>query len=429
VYNYNDRYLLTANFRRDGSSKFGPNNRWGNFPSIALGWRASNEKFLKQLKWLDNLKLRLSYGYTGNQENLPPNSYQILYAPAGPYLFNGQVFQSYAVNQENNPDLKWEVRKAFNIGVDFSLLENRINGSIDAFNDKTSDMLFLYDIPQPPFLTNKVYANAASAVNKGVEINLGAVVIKTNNFQWEMQTNFATLRNHITNLLGQFKGFDLSITGRHYGYVFGGAFGSTYATELKVGYPAGVFWIPEHARIDAGGHELFNNYDSTGKITGTSTTYTDKDRVYIDPTPRFTWGFTNTFAYGNFDLSFFLRGVQGQKIFANSILFRENINNLPGSNVTEKALTNGFKDLNNPSTYWLRDGTFTRLENITLGYNFKNLRGVSGLRIYITAINLFVITSYEGIDPEISTDGSQRYIDASYYPKTRGFTFGVNAGF
>ena len=189
VYNYDDRYILTANFRKDGSSKFGPNHRWGNFPSVALAWRVSNENFMKEVKWLDNLKLRVSYGYTGNQENLPANSYQLLYGPVGPYLYNGQFFQSYAVTQENNPDLKWEVRKSFNVGIDFSVFEDRINGTIDVFNDNTNDMLFLYDIPQPPFLTNKVYANAASAVNKGIEISLGAAVVKNKNFTWQVQPN------------------------------------------------------------------------------------------------------------------------------------------------------------------------------------------------------------------------------------------------
>jgi TonB-linked SusC/RagA family outer membrane protein len=429
VYNFDDRYIFTANFRRDGSSKFGPNHRWGHFPSVALGWRVSNEKFLKEIKWLDNLKLRVSYGLTGNQENLPANSYQVLYGPVGPYLYNGQFLQSYAVKQENNPDLKWEVRKSFNIGIDFSIFDDRINGTIDVFNDNTNDMLFLYDIPQPPFLTNKVYANAASAKNKGVEITLGASIVRNKNFTWETRVNMGTLRNYVTNLLSQFKGTALFLNNPGYGLAYGGGFGSAYVTQLKVGYPAGVFWIPEHAGLDASGHELYNNYDANGKLIGTSTNYTNQDRIFVDPTPDFTWGLTNNFTYINFDLGFFLRGVQGQKIFANSILRLESTSYLPGSNITEKALSNGFADLPQPSTYWLRDGSFARLENITLGYNIKNIKGITNLRCYLAATNLFVITSYDGVDPEINTDGPQRYIDQNYYPKTRGFTFGVNVSF
>jgi iron complex outermembrane receptor protein len=366
---------------------------------------------------------------TGNQENLPPNTYQQLYGPAGPYLYNGQFYQGYAVTQEYNPDLKWEVRKSFNIGMDFSLLRERITGTIDIFNDHTDDMLFLYDIPQPPFLTNKVYANAASAVNKGVEITLGSSIMNNKNITWKIQANISTLENHITKLLGQFKGTDLKLSNPAYGYAIGGGFGGTPVTRLKEGFPIGVFWIPQHAGLDADGHELYNNYTTDGKFTGTSTSFADKDRVYIDPTPHFTWGFTNNFSFKSFDLNFFLRGVQGQKLFANSLLNLESIQYLPGMNVLPKALTNGLSDLPQASTYWLRDGSFARLENITLGYSCKNLKGINNLRIYLTATNLFILTSYEGLDPEISTESAQRYIDVNNYPKTKGFTFGVTAGF
>ena len=426
VYNFDDRYILTANFRRDGSSKFGPNHRWGNFPSVAAAWRVSNEKFLNRIKWLDNLKMRFSYGFTGNQENLPPNSYQLLYGPAGPYLYNGQFAQSYAVSQENNPDLRWEVRKSFNIGVDFSAFNDRLQTTFDVFNDKTSDMLFRYDLPQPPFLTNQVYANAANAINSGVEVSCGIVVLRKNNFTWDIHGNVATLKNKITNLSGQFRGVDLKITSRHYGYAYGPGLSGAYVTELHVGYPAGVFWVPQHAGFDIAGHELYNNYDAEHKLVGISTSYSDLDRVYIDPTPRYTWGLTNEFNYKNFDVSFLLRGVQGEKIFANSLMNLESVVYLPSSNITKTGLHNGFTDQPQPSDYWIRNGSSARLENITLSYNFKNLRGVNNLRLYLTATNLFVITSYDGIDPEIKVEGSQRYIDSNYYPKTTGFVLGVS---
>lgn len=429
IYNYNDRYILTANFRRDGSSKFGPNKRWGNFPSVAVGWNAGNEKFIKNIKWLDNLKLRISYGLTGNQENLPPNNYQQLYGPAGSYLYNGQFYQSYAVTQENNPDLKWEVRKSFNIGIDFSLLQNSIDGTIDFFSDHTNDMLFLYNIPQPPFLTTKVYANAASAINRGVEISINSTIAKNKNFTWKIQVNAATLKNHITKLLGQFKGVDLSLNDPSYGYAVGGGFGQTAVTKLAIGHPAGVFWLPQHAGIDADGHELYKNYDAKGIFIGTSTSFTNQDKVFIDPTPKFTWGLTNNFSFRNFNLSFLLRGVQGQKIFANTLLGLESIKYLPGYNVDGKALTNGFADLPQASSYWLKNGSYARLENISVGYDFKNITGISNIRFYLAATNLFIITNYKGVDPEVRTEGNERYIDFLYYPKSRGFTLGVNVAF
>jgi TonB-dependent starch-binding outer membrane protein SusC len=429
VYTYDNRYILTASFRRDGSSKFGPNNAWGNFPSIAVAWRASNEKFMAGIDWLNNLKFRVSYGYTGNQENLPPYKYQQIYSAGGAYLYNNQILQSYAVNQEYNPDLKWEVRKSFNVGMDFSILNDRVFGSLDVFNDRTSGMLYLYNIPQPPFLASQVYANAADAINKGVELTLGAVIIKKNQFSWDVQGNIATLENRITNLLGQFKGTELSITNPGFGAAAGGALGFSYITQLAVGHPAGVFWIPQHAGFDAAGNELFNNYNANGKLVGTSTSYGDSDRVYIDPTPRYTWGFTTNFYYGNFDFSFFLRGVEGQKIFENALMNLGDLKIFPESNVAKEALSNGFKELAEPSTFWLRDASYIRMQNITLGYNFKNIKGFNKLRVYVVATNVFTITHYDGVDPEASSDGQQRYIEQGYYPKTRGFTFGINAGF
>jgi TonB-dependent starch-binding outer membrane protein SusC len=428
VYSYDNRYILTASFRRDGSSKFGPENAWGNFPSLAVAWRASNEEFLKPVQWISNLKFRVSYGYTGNSENLPPNQYQLLYSP-GRYLNNNTIFTSYSASQEYNPDLKWEVRKSFDIGMDFVVLKDRISGTIDVFNDKTSDMLYLYDLPQPPFQNSQVYANAASAVNKGIEISLNVFIVRNKKFSWNIQGNLSTVKNYITQLLGQFQGAELNLTSTGFGSAIGGSFNQTYVTQLALGHPAGVFWIPQHVGFDMHGNELFNKYNSQGKLTGVSTTFTDTDRVYIDPTAKYTWGFTSNFNLGNFNLSFLLRCVEGQKIFANSLLNLGSTYTLPGSNVVKEALTDGFSQLPQASTFWLRDGSFIRCENLTLAYNFKNLKGISRLRLYVVATNLFIITKYAGVDPEVSTDGNQRYIDALYYPKSRGFTFGVNLGF
>jgi iron complex outermembrane receptor protein len=215
----------------------------------------------------------------------------------------------------------------------------------------------------------------------------------------------------------------------NYGSAFGGGFGGTTVTRLSIGYPAGVFWLPQHAGIDADGHELYNNYDASGKLIGTSTQFTDQDKVFIDPTPKFTWGISNKFNFLNFDLNFLLRGVQGQKIFANSILELESIQYLPGLNVVKKALTNGLADLPQASTYWLQNGSYARLENLTLGYTLKKLKGISTLRLYLTATNLFVLTKYEGVDPEVRTEGKERYIDFLYYPKSRGFLAGVTVIF
>lgn len=425
VYDYRDRYFLTANFRRDGSSKFGANNRWGNFPSASVAWRVSNETFMQGIDWLD-LKLRMSYGLTGNQENLEPYSYKTLYSPSGNYLLNGNVGTSFGVTQEGNPDLKWEVRKSFNVGMDFSLWHDRINGMVDFFRDNTSDMLYLYNIPQPPFITNQVYANAADATNKGMEITLSADIIRQTNFSWRTQVMIASVRNRITNLASTFRGYDLAISNANYGYALGGSFQAAYVTQLVEGYPAGVFWLPEHAGLDKDGRELFVARDNMGQAIGLSTTFADKDRIFVDPTPDFEWSFTNNFAYKNFYVSIYFRGVQGGKIFANSILSLESTAYLPGRNVTEQSLHGGFTNKPDISTYWLQDASFVRLENVTFGYDLKNLRILSKLYVYVTGRNLFVLTNYKGLDPEVDVEGTQRYIDQSYYPRTRSITFGLD---
>ncbi|GAC1426487.1 MAG: TonB-dependent receptor [Flavisolibacter sp.] len=435
VYNFNDRYLVTLNYRRDGSSRFGGNNKYGVFPSAAVAWRLNNENFMRGVSWVNDLKLRVSYGLTGNQDNIGPYQSRLLFSPAGSYLdysnlSNPLALQSYNIGQLANPDLKWEVRKSFNVGLDFTLFKNKLSGGIDVFNDVTNDLLFQYDLPQPPFLKNTVIANAANATNKGIEITLNGNILSKSNFRWDVRANVGTIRNKITNLSGKFQGVDLNITSRHYGYAQGRGLSDAYITQLVVGQTAGVFWLPEFAGLDKDGKETYNHYVD-GKLSGTTGKYSDDDRRYIDPTPKFAWGLTNSFSFSNFDLSFFLRGVQGQKIFANTLLNLETITRLPGNNVTVKALTNGFKEQPQPSSYWLRDASYLRMENLTLGYNF--MKGFSsvieGMRIYVAANNLFVITKYPGIDPEIKVEGNQRYIDKNYYPKTRTLSVGLNVNF
>lgn len=430
VYSYDDRFSATVNFRRDGSSKFGANNRWGNFPSVGVAWTVSNERFFEGVSAVNLLKFRVNYGTTGNQENLSPYPIQFLYGTGGLYYYNGQYYQSYSPSQLDNEDLKWEVRKSLNIGVDFTLF-NRLNGTIDVFNDKTEDLLFRYDLPMPPFLYGNVVANAASATNKGVEVTLDGRVVNNKSFSWNSRLNVGFLKNKVTNLSGNFKGAELNINNRHYGYADGRGLSNAYITELAVGHPAGVFWIHEFAGLDDAGKQLYNDYDAAGKLVGTTTTPVDEDRKFIDPQAKFTWGFTNDFTYGNFDLSIFFRGVHGQKIFANTLLNLETTTRLPGNNVTKGALTNGIVEQPQPSTYWLRDASYARLENLTLGYNVKagRIKSIEYLRFYVAANNLLVITPYDGIDPEIKIEGDRRFIDRNFYPKTRSFTVGVNVNF
>jgi iron complex outermembrane receptor protein len=193
--------------------------------SIFRTWlRVNNEQFLKEAAWLDNLKLRMSYGFTGNQENLLPYPYQLLYGPVGPYLYNGQFQQAYGIVQQPNPDLKWEQRNSLDFGLDFAIWKDRLSGTIDVYHDKTSNIIYSYDLPQPPFLYNTVNANAADAVNEGVEITVNAGIIRNQNFRWDISMNLTTLKNYVTNLSGAFQdtAISLSATEQHYGYASSG---------------------------------------------------------------------------------------------------------------------------------------------------------------------------------------------------------------
>jgi iron complex outermembrane receptor protein len=305
-----------------------------------------------------------------------------------------------------------------------SILSDRINATVDIFSDKTSDILFLYGLPQPPFLTNSVYANAANATNKGVEAMVGSRIISNANFEWSALANFTVVRNKITNLSRKFRGADPTVS-HDYGSAIGRGLSGAFVTQLQVGYPAGVFFVPQHVGFDEQGHELYNSYDDNGKLIGTSTSYSNKDKIFIDPTARFTWAFTNSFSYKDLDLDFMLRGVQGQKVFANSLLNLGSKVYLPSLNVSTDALTNGFTEQPQPTDYWIENGSFARLEHVTIGYTFRKLSRIQSLKIYAVATNLFVITSYKGSDPEIRVEGSQRYIDVDFYPKMR--TIGVGA--
>jgi iron complex outermembrane receptor protein len=236
------------------------------------------------------------------------------------------------------------------------------------------------------------------------------------------------VRNRITNLVGQFKGYNLTATNNNYGEAMGGSFQSAYITELKPGYPAGVFNLPRHGGFDAQGNELFIIRTEDGKDT-TSTSFSEDDKIYIDPTPAFEWSITNTFTYRNFDLSIYVRGVQGGKVFANSLLNLESTAYLPGVNVSTEAFNNGFVNKPNISTYWLQDASFARLENVALGYTLNRLKGLRRLRVYVVGKNLLLLTKYRGLDPEVNVEGTQRYIDQSYYPKSRSITVGLDISF
>ena len=434
-YNYNNKYYFTASIRRDGSSKFGENNSWGNFPSFDVAWRIKQENFMKNISWITDLKLRAGYGVTGNSDAISPYGTLLLYGAAGRYYdaLNHLYPQSYSPLQNANPDLKWEERHGKNIGLDFSFLDDRISGTIDVFRDKTENLLFDYTVPTPPFFINTILANVGTLSNKGEEFSISADIINGKKFSWSVDGQLTFIRTKIDQLSGTYSGYDVSTDDIEAGGASGRGLDDYPITYLKVGYTPYVFYLSHFAGVDSNGHTQLS--DASGKAV--SANNPDVVKYYIDPSPKFEYGFSSTFSYANWSLDFFLRGVSGQKIFNNTLLNVESINRLPGNNVTRETLTSGIKDNRViVSDRALENASYIRLDNISLTYTFSHVKNIQTLKVYVTANNLFVITKYRGLDPEIQTADSDEnsYIDVSfgsngYYPKTRSFSFGVNVSF
>jgi iron complex outermembrane receptor protein len=458
AYNWDQKYFVTASMRADGSSKFGPSNAWGYFPSASVAWRLSNESFMKNISWLNELKINAGWGKTGDQENIGAYSTLQLYGQGKPYFdaAKNQWLTSYGPTQNSNPNLQWEERVGRNIGFDFGVLNNRLTGTFNYFNDDSKKLLYDYTIPfpSPGAVVNTLLANVGTMNNRGVEFNLNFLVINNADFSWTAGGQISSVKTKITSLSGSFGNgisvYQLSTDQVSRGSAQGRGLSGAPITYLKVGYTPYVFWMPHYVGLDKDGNELY-------KVEGKDPT-TDvlkASNYYTDPAPKFNYGFTSAFSYKNFGLSFFLRGVSGGKIFNNSRMVLDNINRFGGNNATLEALTNGITNANQASDHWLESASYLRMENLNLSYTVKTVKLFQSLQFYVAANNLFVITKYRGLDPEVYvTDGPGNvmfdnlgqanvsnsflpggsvgaYIDASYsgsgfYPKTRSYTLGVN---
>ena len=423
--NYNDMAFLSASLRREGSTQFGENNKWGMFPAVSAGLDISK---LTDIAHVNSLKLRGSYGITGA---LPPSSYlsQFLYGPTGnSFLYNGGYIPSYAPTQNSNPDLKWEKKAEFDVGLDFILLNNRLTGSFDYYKRTTSDLLFNATVPVPPNPTNRKWMNIGELENKGVELVLGYDVFKNKSFNWNTSINFSTFDIKLTKL-------NKDLAGTVIGASNLGSPGqeSTLITRAVEGEKIGIIWGPVYKGVNAYGHFLFD--DGTGK-TDTIGNYKTKIGNGL---PKFELGWTNTFRYKNFDFNFFLRGSFGHDIVNTYRAFFENSTptNIASYNVvTTKFFNPALKSQPTFSSLYVEKGSFVKLDNATLGYdfNFKSDGVIKGLRAFINGQNLFVITDYTGIDPEVRYSYGGNIlapgVDArDTWVRTRSFTLGVNLKF
>jgi TonB-dependent starch-binding outer membrane protein SusC len=416
-YSFLNRYLLTATLRRDGSSVFGPNNKWGSFPSASFAWRIGNEPFLAGQKIFDDLKLRVGYGVTGNQQGLSPQRSLELVGGSGVAYFGGAVVTNYAVTQNANSDLTWETRNQANAGIDFSMLNNRLNGSVDVFRATTKNLLFNYSVPRPPFPFGTITANVGSLLNEGLEFALSYQLIKTRNTTLTLGGNLSLLRNEVLNLSGSINGVPLNTDTVGWG---------TNSYLIK-GEPIGLFNILKYEGKNAQNVMTVVDRDRNGVIDQGARS---KDRfVEGSALPTYTYAFTPTFSHKNLDVSMVWRGSGGNKIFNSVRASLSAFENLGKSNLLRSAVPLGIFTNRYSSDLWLEDGAFLRFENISVGYRIatQSTRYIDGLRLSLTATNLAVFTKYSGLDPEVSANGgSGSGTDNGTYPRTTGIALGLN---
>jgi TonB-linked SusC/RagA family outer membrane protein len=443
-YNYKGKYLLTASLRRDGSSRFGSDNKWGNFPSVSAGWVVSDEDFMKDVRALSFLKLRTSYGVTGNN-NIGNYSYYAGVSAANSgssnnYVFNNTLAPGNAVTTLENPTLGWEKTKQFDLGVDVGLFGNRISMSYDYYNKTTSGLLF--NVPVPTYTGfSSFQANIGELKFWGHEFTISSQNL-VNKLKWNTDFNISFNRNRVEKL----------------GTANASLGGGTDRNITKVGEPIGMLWgyvfegvymnqedfnkSPKFQTSNVGTAKM-KDVNNDGKIT------VDDRTIIGNPNPDFIFGLTNSFAYNNFDLSIIASGSYGNDIMYTTL---ETLNNLDGVFNVTKDVANRWKSEQNPgngriprtlagttglfrnaNSGWVSDGSFLTIKNIALGYNIplKNKNVLRNIRVYGSVQQALVVTDYHGTNPEVNTGGTnplQQGLDFTAYPVPRTFTLGVNLG-
>ena len=437
-YGFSDKYNVLLSIRREGSSKFGANHKWGSFPSASLGWTISNEKFMESTRsWLDNLKLRAGVGVTGV---IPGSRYLSLttWELGSPYYYdNGTWKQGLSVNQNPNPELKWEKSTEYNIGLDWSVLGGRIWGTLDVYRKNTVDMLFEYDVPVPPNLYPRTMANVGEMRNQGIEVAINAIPVRTKDFEWKTT---ATFSHNATKLISLSN--DLYETAnRHYEAWLGEPI-SLSTQIMEVGKPLGQWYGLKSVGVSENGLWMIENPTTGEAVEFNDNMLTDKETWYQNlgnAIPKFYAGWSNTFKYKDFDLNMQFTGQFGFKILNEARAYYQNnavtYNRMKDAAKAPYGDGNVLKPVQKQTfvSYYLSNGNFLKLSNITLGYNvpLKENKYLKGIRAYLSADNVFTITSYNGLDPEL-TNSDPRYsgIDSrDKYPSIRTYTLGLNVTF
>lgn len=426
-YNFKDKYLLMASIRHEGSSKFGANYKYGNFPAVSIGWNLKREAFLENAAALSTLKLRAGYGITGTEPSDPYISLSRLNFNTYT-LINGQWIQAVNPSSNPNPNLRWEKKEELNLGLDYAFINNRISGSIDLYKRTTKDLLFDYPVPTPPYLYNSITANAASMENKGIEVQLNIVPVRTKNFEWSSSVNYSTNKNRIVSLSD--KSFQLAS-----GYFNAGETGEPIQQPLsrvQIGQPIGNFYGFKSVDIDENGHWIIEGKD--GKPKPISQQQADDRQIIGNGLPKHYANWNNTITYKNFDLNVTMRGAFGFQILNTSRMYYSAPVMLTRGNVLTTAFDKVYgkrplapdQELQYVS-YFVEKGDYWKIDNLTLGYNLTvRNKYIKRVRLYTSASNLYTMTSYTGVDPEVSISGLTPGVDyRNRYPSTRTFTLGT----
>lgn len=413
MYNYSDKYMLSASLRRDGSSRFGANHKWGWFPAVSAGWRVTEEEFMQDLHWLDELKLRAGFGMTGNQDF---SNYKSLFLvkTSGNFYYNGQWNTSYSPASNANPDLAWEKKSEFNVGFDATVF-NKVNITLDYYYRLTSDLLYNYTVPVPPYDYGTLFTNVGKISNSGIELTVDAAPVKTKEFTWNTTVTAAHNDNKLISFTNE------EFAGQEYRIGWLNTPLGVYCQRLIEGESIGTFYGPNYEGLRSSG---------STKVAQT------KESEWVKLGNAYPWatvGWSNSVAWKGFTLSASIRASLGGKVFNQMRAVYENITNLGINNVLASWLDEPeFTGKVVYSDKYLEDATYVKLDNVTLNYDvpLKNRKIVKNLSVYLSGQNLLVLTRYSGVDPEVTLTGLTPGIEGlSYYPRTRVFTLGANVKF
>lgn len=436
-YSYDDRYIATVNLRGDGSSKLGENEKWGFFPSGSVAWVISRESFMKDVDFMSNLKVRAGYGVTGNQDAISPfNSLQLM-SPSGVTSVNGVPTVTYGYTRNYNPDLRWEKKEMFDVGVDAAFFNNRLTVTADYYQSKTKDLLYNYAVPQPPFVYGTLLANLGEMENNGVEVSLSGTPLRTGDWEINVNANFSWQKNKLLSLDGHYMGQDLSAKKyTNLGGMNGAGFigGNNQIIYQMVGQPLGVFYLPKSDGLVDNGYGEYSyhilNLDEDPNIDLSD----GKDRYIAGQAmPKYYLGGNVNIRWKQFDVSTQLTGAFGHKIYNGTSLTYMNMNQFPTYNVMKGAPQKNIKD-QTVTDYWLERGDYVHFDYVTLGWtmNTKKSEVIKSLRVTFSINNLATITNYSGLSPMINSSavgGDLGIDDKRFYPLSRTYSLGLSVNF